>query len=318
MPYSEEKTYLVTGGAGFIGSHLCERLLNRGCKVICFDNLSSGREENILALKKNVNFSFIKGDANKLEDIEPIFEGNKLSGVFHYGAVVGVKRTLENPLSVLADINGIKNILELAVKNGMPKVVFASSSEVYGEPRELPEREDGQIDAKLPYASVKLIGENFLGAYHQQYGLKTCSLRFFNVYGPRQENSDYGFVVGIFIKQVLAGKRPTIFGDGSQTRDFVFIQDNIEAGIRAMESDKSIGQVVNVGKGSPVTIFELAEAVIGAAGQKGKITPEFTKNERIDIKHRAPEVSKMIDLLDFRPTVSLDDGLKDTIDYYKK
>ena len=312
-----KKTYLVTGGTGFVGSHLCESLLDKGNKVICLDNLSSGKIDNISEIKKNDKFVFIKGDANKIKDVEPIFKKYRFDGVFHYAAVVGVKRTLENPLSVLEDIDGIKNILELSLKNGKPKVIFSSSSEVYGEPKELPEKEDSVIDAKLPYASVKLIGENFFEAYWQKHNLKTCSLRFFNVYGPRQESSDYGFVVSIFIKQVLDGKSPIVFGDGSQTRDFVYIKDNIEASIRAMESDKSVGQVINIGTGESLTILDLAKMVIKCSGKEGKIKPKLVKNERIDIKHRSSEITKMIKLLDFHPAVSLEDGLLQTIDYYK-
>jgi len=313
----KSKIYLVTGGAGFIGSHLCEALLGKGNKVICFDNLSTGKTENISGIKNNANFIFIKGDANKIKDIEPVFKENNIEGVFHYAAVVGVKRTMENPLSVLEDISGIKNILELSLQNGKPKVVFSSSSEVYGEPKELPEKEDGPKNPISPYATVKLAGENFLEAYRLQHDLKTCSLRFFNVYGPKQESSDYGFVVGIFIKQVLNGKSPIVFGDGTQTRDFVYIEDNIEASIRAMESDESVGQIINIGAGNPVTIYDLANLVINCSNQKGKIKPEFAENKRIDIKHRSPEISKMIKLLGFHPAVSLEAGLKKTIDYYK-
>ena len=307
------KTYLVTGGAGFIGSHLSEKLISEGNKVVCFDDLSSGNMENISALIKNSECVFVKGNANKLKDIEPVFKKYKFDGVFHYAAVVGVKRTLENPLMVLEDVDGIRNILELSLKNGKPKIVFSSSSEVYGEPKELPEREDGSINPKMPYAAVKLIGEMFLEAYWKKYGLKTCALRFFNVYGPRQESSDYGFVVGIFINQVLAGESPVVFGDGSQTRDFVFIKDNIEACVRAMESDKSNGQVINIGTGRSLTIYDLANMVINCAGKKGKLKPKLVKTQRIDVRHRFPEVGKMIKLLNFHPKTSLEEGLKETI-----
>ncbi len=313
----KKKTYLVTGGAGFIGSHLCESLLNRGNKVICLDNLSSGKIDNISEIEKNDNFIFIEGNVNNIKDVEPIFKTNNIDGVFHYAAVVGVKRTLEDPLSVLEDVNGIKNILELSLKNGKPKVVFSSSSEVYGEPKELPEKEDGAINPKLPYAAVKLIGENFFKAYWQKYNLKTCSLRFFNVYGPRQESSDYGFVVGIFIKQVLEGKSPAVFGDGSQTRDFVYIKDNIEASLRAMKSDRSNGQIINIGTGRPLTIYDLANMVINCSSKKGKLKPKLVKIQRVDVKHRFPEVGKMIKLLSFHPLVPLENGLRETIDYYK-
>jgi len=307
----------VTGGAGFIGSYMCEELVKLGKKVICFDNLSTGSLNNILKLKNNKNFTFIEGDANKFDDLEPVFKKYKIDGVFHYAALVGVKRTMENPLAVMEDINGIKNVLELSLKYNKPKVVFSSSSEVYGEPERLPEKEDGPLNPRMPYAVVKLAGEKFLEAYSNKYNLKTCALRFFNVYGPRQESSDYGFVVGIFIKQVLSGNSPTIFGDGSQTRDFTFIDDNVEASWRAMQSEKANGLVINIGSGRPLTIYNLANDVIRACGFTGKISPKFVKVKRDDVRHRFPEVANMAKVLDFRPQTSLEEGLKRTILYYK-
>ena len=294
--------YLVTGGAGFIGSHMCDKLTSLGHEVVCFDNLSTG---------KNIREKFIKGDVNNINDLRPVFEQNNFDGVFHYAATVGVKRTIENPLMVLEDVKGIMNILELSLKHGKPKVVFASSSEIYGEPKEIPEREDGEIDPKMPYSVVKLIGEKFLEAYYKEHGLKTCSLRFFNVYGSRQENGGYGFVVGMFIKNVLNGLPPIVFGDGSQTRDFVYIDDNIEATWLAMQSDKANGEVINIGVGQPITILELANKIISLTGVD--IRPEFKENTRMDVIHRCPKVDKMIELLNFKPKVSLEEGLKKTI-----
>ena len=308
------KTVLVTGGAGFIGSHLCERLVKDGYQVICLDNLSAGRLDNIKDFQDKL--TFIQGDANNLVDLEPIFKDNKLDAVFHYAAVVGVRRTAENPLEVLDDIKGIRNIFGLALRYGKPKVVFASSSEVYGEPVEIPEKEDGHINPKISYAVVKLYGEKMVEAYWQKYQLPAVALRFFNVYGPRQESSDYGFVMGIFIKRVLAGQPPMIFGDGSQTRDFVFVDDNIEACVLAWQSEKTNGQVINIGTGKPTTILDLAEAVIEASGQT-QIKPEFVP-ARDDIKHRFPDIAKMQRLLNFRPKVSLKDGLRKTISYYQQ
>src|SRR3989338_3748514 len=206
---------LVTGGAGFIGSHLCEHVLKYGHEVICVDNLSTGQLKNIEHIKDKI--TFVQGDANSFDDLEPIFKNNKLGAVFD-------------------DIKGTRNILRLALQYGKPKIVFASSSEVYGEPVEIPEVEDGHTNAKLPYAVTKLYCEKLLEAYWQKYSLPTCSLRFFNVYGPRQESSDYGFVGGIFIKRVLQGLPPVIFGDGTQNRDFVFVDDNVETSIKVMES----------------------------------------------------------------------------------
>lgn len=311
---SKIKTILVTGGAGFIGSHLCEYLASRGDKVICFDNLSTGCLENINHIKDKI--IFVKGDTNNLDDLAPVFKQHHFDGIFHYAAVVGVRRTLENPIEVLEDIDGTRNILELAFNNGKPKVVFASSSEVYGQPVEIPEVEDGHVNPKIPYAVVKLYSEKLLEFYWKKYGLPTCSLRFFNVYGPRQESSDYGFVTGIFIKKVLQNQAPIIFGDGTQTRDFVYIDDNVYASVKALESETTNGEIINIGTGKPTTILDLAEEIIELGGKKDRLQVEFVP-PRDDIRHRFPDVSKMIRLLNFRPKTSLKDGLKKTIEWYE-
>jgi len=308
------KKILITGGAGFIGSHLCGRLARDGHEVICFDNLSTGRLDNIKEFQNQL--IFVQGDVNKQQDLEKVFQEYKPEAVFHYAAVVGVRRTAENPVEVLNDIEGVKNIFALALKYGKPKIVYASSSEVYGEPVEIPEREDGHINPKIPYAVVKLYGEKMVEAYWQKYKLPGCALRFFNVYGPHQESSDYGFVMGIFIKRVLAGEPPVIFGDGSQTRDFVYIDDNIDASILAWQSEASNGQIFNIGTGKPTTILDLAEEVIEAAGKSDKIKPEFAA-PRDDIKHRFPDVGKMQRLLNFRPRISLKEGLRKTVEWYQ-
>ncbi len=312
----EGKTALITGGAGFIGSHLCERLLGSGAVVVCFDNLSTGRESNIAHLKGNGNFHFILGDANKREDLESVFKDFQIDYVFHYAAIVGVKRTLEAPLEVLGDISGLNHILELSEKHKIKKLVFSSSSEVYGSPLELPEREDGAVNAKLPYAVVKLYGENLLQAYYEKRGLPTVALRFFNVYGPRQEGSEYGFVVGVFINQAINNVRPTIFGDGSQTRDFVYVDDNVEAAVRALYRNEANGQVINIGTGRPTTLVELAERIIEISGKK--ISPEFLPPRKIEVMHRWPQTSRMRALLDYVPKVSLEEGLRRTYEAYLK
>ena len=207
----KNKKVLVTGGAGFIGSHLCETLLETGNEVVCVDNLSMGSSENIknLSLKKKAlpkkystsdikgieseNFKFVKGDVTVLDDLKQVFNENDFDFVFHEAAVVGVKRTLENPLSVLKDIEGFKNVLELSKESGVKKLIFSSSSEVYGNPVEIPERENGHVNAKFPYATVKLIGEQYCRAYYETYGLKTTSLRFFNVPGYFKDDATLKF-----------------------------------------------------------------------------------------------------------------------------
>jgi UDP-glucose 4-epimerase len=229
-----------------------------------------------------------------------------------------VIRTVEDPLGVLEDIQGIKNILKLSYLYKVKKLMYSSSSEVYGEPVEIPEREDGHVNAKLPYAVVKLVGENFLRAYYQKLGLKTCAMRFFNVYGPRQDSSSYGFVTGIFIKQALKGDSLTVFGDGTQTRDFVYVEDNVNMSLLALLSDATDGEVINLGNGGPVTIADLAQRVINISDKK-ELKINFIQLDRGgEIKHRFPDVSKMKRLINYTPQYSLEDGLRKTYQWYKE
>ena len=306
---------LVTGGAGFIGSNLCRKLVEKGDTVTCFDNLSTGLMDNISALKKEKNFKFVKGDANK-KDIEAVFKKHSFDYVFHHAAVVGVKRTEEKPLDVLGDINGIRNILELSRKHDIKKVIYASSSEIYGQPVEIPEREDGIINPKIPYASVKLLGEKLLQGYYSKYGLRTTSLRLFNAYGPYQNSSPYGFVVSIFIRQTLSNKNPTVFGDGKQTRDFVFVEDNINATIKALESKEADGRVINIGSGKETTVLKLAETVIRLCNKKN-LKPEFLPERKDEILRRCADIRRMKELLGYETKFSLEQGIKKTIDFYK-
>lgn len=308
-----KKNILVTGGAGFIGSHLCEGLLKQGHSVTCMDDLSTGSKDNLSHLKEN--FQFVKGDANSLEDLKRVFLQNSFDTVFHYAAVIGVKRTLEHPLAVLNDVNGFQHLMALSRKHNVKQVIFSSSSEVYGEALQLPSKEEGQVNAQFPYAVTKMMGEKSLRAYYEEFGMNTTSLRFFNVFGPRQDSSPYGFVVGIFIKQILEGKSPTIFGDGMQTRDFVFINDNINATLKVLDNKKCAGEVMNIGCGKPITVLKLAEVLIKMMGSN--VRPVF-KDARCDIRHRAPDISKMKALTGYSPDYSLEQGLQKTIDYYKE
>ncbi len=311
-----QETCLVTGGAGFIGSHLCERLLRDGYKVVCLDDMSTGQAHHLDECKKSRHFTFIRGDANDANDLASAF-AQKPDFVFHYAALVGVQRTIDNPNKVLDDVNGINKIMELSRDAKVKRAIFASSSEVYGEPVELPEKEDGLVNPRMPYAVVKLYGEKRFKAAYDQYKVPTVSLRFFNVYGPRQDGTPYGFVTSIFIKQVLQGKRPTILGDGTATRDFVYIDDNIEAARLAMHNTNMVGQVINVGKGDRTTIKELAESVIKAAGMEGKLTPEYLPARPHDILHRTPDCTKIQKLLGFKPRTTLEEGLSKTLAWYK-
>jgi len=313
------KSVLVTGGAGFIGSHLAERLLKEGAKVIVFDDLSTGKLENLANVKNDPNFKFIEGDVNVYDDIRDVFLMNEIDYVFHLAAVVGVKRVQETPLICFKDIDGYKNILDLSLIKGVKKIVYSSSSEAYGEPVSLPEKEEGVHNpgARDTYALTKLVGENMFLGYNDQRGLPATALRFFNVYGPRQESSAYGFVTGVFIRQVLEGKPPTVYGDGMMTRDFIYVDDNIEAQIRALLADATNGQVINIGMGRQTTILDLAEKIINISG-RDDIQPVFVEGKRTDIRYRCPDVTKMKELIDYVPQIGLDEGLKRTFEWYQQ
>ena len=322
MTQIKGSTILVTGAAGFIGSHLVDALLEEGATVIGLDNLSTGTLDNLEDAKNNDAFSFVQGDANSRDDLASLFSQHSIDYVFHYAAVLGVKRVIEQPLLVLDDIQGFKYICELSKEHGVKKVVFASSSEAYGNTKELPLTEsnqnvlEGQNHETSLYAMVKLIGEGVMQTYNDKYGLPTCSLRFFNVFGPRQESSAYGFVVGIFLKKVLHNEAPTIFGDGYQTRDFIYIKDNIRLALKALMTPEANGNVINVGVGRQTTILDLAERLIKISGNDLK--PEFVEGRTQEIRYRSPDVGKMRKILNEQIEDKLDDNLRETYEWYKQ
>jgi len=314
-PELTNQTILVTWWAGFLGSHLCEKLLNNNSKIICVDNMQTGFQENIDIFANNPNYTFIKADCNNYDQMKKIFEENTINYAFHHAATVGVKLTNEKPLQVLKDADGIKYICKLCLEYKIGKLVFASSSEVYGEPQKLPESEDDPVSPHIPYAVVKLYGEHYLQSYYTQKWLRTTSVRFFNVYWPRQIWTAYGFVAGIFMNQVNQNQSPTIFRDGTQTRNFVFVDDNVNATITALTNKESDGEVINIWTGKPVTIVDLAEKIIKISGKnlKPKFVPTPDDNR---VNHRFPDISKMKKLLKYDPQFTLDEGLKITYDRY--
>ena len=310
------RTCLVTGAAGFIGSHLCERLLGLGCRVIAVDNLSTGRIENLAASQVHSRFICIKADVNRFDEVALVFGSEPIDYVFHLAALVGVKNVIERPLEVFKDIDGTKFLLALAHAQKVKKVVYVSSSEAYGEPISLPEREDGHLNPspRDPYGLTKLIGESMVYYYFKKYGMPGCSLRFFNVYGPRQSSSAYGFVAGIFIEKVLRGEPMVIFGDGTATRDFIYIDDNIEGIIRSMVSDLTHGEVLNIGSGLQTTIRDLATRVMRIAGREVPIINQPPRE--MEIKYRCPDITKLHRLTGFTPAVGLREGLSRTLEWY--
>lgn len=310
---------LVTGGAGFVGSHLVDRLLELGAgSVVVLDNLLTGKRENVDHHEADGRFVFIHGDANDRATLQTVFLTHRPQYVFHLAALVGVKRVEEQPLEVLKDLDGLRGIFELSHRHGVKKVLFTSSSEAYGEPVALPSAEHGPLNAnpRDPYALVKLIGENLCHHYWHKFNLPTVALRFFNVYGPRQESSGYGFVVSIFLDRVRKGLAPLIFGDGTATRDFVFYKDNIECILRAMVKQETNGETINIGKGAPTEIRELAEMIVKLSGKD--LAPEYHPPRKLEIKYRSPDTAKMEKLLGCKATTPLEEGLRITYAYLEE
>ena len=307
---------LVTGGARFLGSHVCDALIGKGAKVVCVDNLSNGKLANISHLRNNKNFRFYKKDANNFKQVSQVFSKERPDYVMHYAAMVGVKRTSEKPLEVFKDIEGIKNIAELSKKFKVKKILFTSSSEVYGEPVKLPISEDDTFNIKWPYGLVKIFGEQYFLAYYEKYGIPVTIVRFFNVYGPRQDFGDSGFVVSVFLKNALAGKELEVYGDGEQTRDFVFVDDNVRLTLKAFLNDKVNGRPMNIGSGKSISVIGLAKEVKKLiSGVKISLKPLRRKGE---IKYRTPDISFMKKMLKDNPKIDLNRGLLKTLEHFKK
>ena len=301
---------LITGGAGFIGSALAEKLAEKKENhIVIVDNFVTGIPEK-LPVSKHHNIKFIKCDVNRLEDISGVFYSFSFDYVFHYAALVGVKRTLENPVSVLEDIEGLKNILSLSKNTGVRRVYYSSSSEVYGEPVEFPQNEHTTpLNSRLPYAIVKNVGEAFLKSYHKEYGLEYTIFRFFNTYGPKQSKD---FVVSKFISRALKNREITIYGDGNQTRTFCYITDNIEATTSAFYNHKFVNDVVNIGGEQEISILNLAKTIIRTTYSTSRIVHQHALEEG-DMTRRKPDATKMKKLLN-HPLMSLEEGLKIVIE----
>jgi len=296
----------ISGVAGFIGSSLAEKLNQEEhiYDILGIDNLSTGELENIPQ-----GIKFIKCDVNNYADISEVFLANKFDYVFHYSACVGVARTQANPILVLNDIEGFKNILSLSKNTGVKHVYFSSSSEVYGESIHYPQNEDTTpLNSKLPYAIVKNIGETFLKSYHKEHGLNYTIFRFFNTYGKKQSPD---FVISKFIKAAQNNEDITIYGDGIQTRTFCYIDDNIDACIAAFKTGGAVNSVINIGGNSEVTILELAKLIITLTKSESKIVhlPALVEG---DMSRRLPDNTKMLELLG-RKLLPLADGIKKII-----
>jgi UDP-glucose 4-epimerase len=303
------KKVLITGGAGNVGSALAKRLTESGLyKVTVVDNLSTGNISNIAALPGE-RFEFVNADVNDINDISPIMSSRSFDFVFHYAAVVGVQRTLSNPVAVLRDIDGIKNILNLSKNTGVQRVFFSSSSEVYGEPVEFPQNEDTTpLNSRLPYAVVKNVGEAFLKSYYREYGLEYTIFRFFNTYGPNQSED---FVIPKFLRYAKEGIDIPIYGKGDQTRTFCHVRDNVDTVSRILIEGLCRCETINIGNDDEVSITQLAKLVIDLTGSTSKIIHKSPLKEG-DMTRRLPDISKMRAILG-RELVTIRQGIEEYI-----
>ncbi len=306
------KKVIITGGAGFIGSHLAEELVKRGYYVVILDNLSTGKRENITELLKNGNVEFIQGSITDLSLLQPMFRG--VQYVFHQAALGSVPRSVANPLaSHETNITGTLNVLLAARDNKVKKVILASSSSVYGDTPTLPKKEDMPPHPLSPYAVTKLSGEYYSQVFQEVYQLPTVCLRYFNVYGPRQDpNSQYAAVIPNFIKKANNSESPVIFGNGEQTRDFTFVKDVVAANILAAESE--ICGLFNISRGESVTINQIAKLISDLV--ENRVKPIYQKPRPGDVLHSLADVSRARSF-GYKSQYTLDMGLAETINWFK-
>ena len=317
IQFPKNTTFLVTGAAGFIGSNLCEAILNKGCKVKALDDLSTGKQENIDLFTDNPNYTFIKGDIKDLETCVKACEG--VDFVLHQAAWGSVPRSLEMPLFYNKNnIEGTLNMLEAARQNGVKKFVYASSSSVYGDEPNLPKTEGREGNLLSPYALTKRCDEEWAKLYTKFYGLDTYGMRYFNVFGRRQDpDGAYAAVIPKFLKQLMNGETPTINGDGKQSRDFTYIDNVIEANLKAcLAPHEAAGEAFNIAYGGREFLIDIYYGLTKALGVN--IEPNFGPDRKGDIKHSNADISKARKLLDYDPDYSFEDGIALAIDWYKE
>ena len=302
---------LITGGAGNVGGALARKLVeNKNYNVVIADNLLTGSKSK-LPSKDYSNWKFVHCDVNSYKEISELMLVNQFDYVFHYAAVVGVKRTQEQPIAVLNDIEGIRNILQLSKNSSVKRVFYSSSSEVYGEPVELPQHEQTTpLNSRVPYAVVKNVGESFFRSYQKVFGLPYTIFRFFNTYGPNQSKD---FVISKFLTAALQGDDITIYGNGSQTRTFCYVDDNINACLKIFEDNHMINDVINIGGAQEYKIIDVAKTIISLTGSSSKIIhlPPLPEG---DMTRRMPDNSKMLNILN-EQLISLEDGVKMMMDH---
>ncbi len=303
---------LVTGGAGFIGSWTVEKLISREYKVVILDNLAYGSIDNLSKVLDDI--VFINGDIRDSELLDKLFKKYRFYGVIHLAALVSVNEVSQKPYEGYSiNVYGTFNLLEMSRKYDVERFVYASSAAVYGDPLSLPISEDHPLYPKSLYGATKLAGEVLVNSYSINYGLSTISLRYFNVYGPRMKPGPYAGVIYIFIHNVIHNKPLTIYGDGLQTRDFIYVEDVAEANLLALESN--ITGSYNIGSGNDISIKDLAYKILGLMGRKD-LEIVYDKPRIGDIRYSLADISKAAQLLGWKPDTNFEEGLKRTIKYY--
>lgn len=306
-------TYLVTGGAGFIGSHIASALVKRGDRVRVLDNLSTGNRENLKAIGDG--FEFIEGDLVNPSDVARALEGVEV--VFHQAALASVPRSVDAPLDTNAScVTGTVTLLDGARKSGVRRIVYAGSSSVYGD-QPTPAKHERLLPMPLsPYAAAKVAAEYYCQAFTSTYGLETVTIRYFNVFGPRQDpKSQYAAVIPKFITEILAGETPTIFGDGKQSRDFTYIENIIHGNLLAADAPAAVGRTINVACGESFDLLQLMDGINKALGTSVK--PIFAPARVGDVRDSLADISVAREVLKYEPKIGFDEGLRRTVEYYK-
>jgi nucleoside-diphosphate-sugar epimerase len=307
---------LVTGGAGFIGSNLVEALLRQGHQVRVLDNFSTGKRENLVFEKDDPSLEIIDGDIRDLGTCQKATMG--IHYVFHQAALASVQRSLEDPLTTQAvNANGSLNILLAARDAGVKRVMYASSSSIYGDTPTLPKMEEMPPNPLSPYALQKYIGEQYCRLFSQLYGLETVSLRYFNIFGPKQDPSSvYSAVIPKFINALLHNDSPIIFGDGEQSRDFTYIDNVVHANLLAMSAERLQGEVMNIACGKRISLNQLLAILKEILGSKN--SPVYKESRKGDVRHSLADISRGKRLINYDPPVDIESGLQKTVDYFRK
>ncbi len=298
---------LVTGGAGFIGSHLVDNLLAKGFEVTILDNFSTGDPQNVRKHEKADNLTIVKGDIRNTVLVKEVTKNT--DAIFHEAALIDIPRSIKNPL-LFNDVNvsGTLNLLLASSKANIKRFIFASSAAVYGNLGSPKKTERTLTSPISPYAVSKLAAESYVQVFSRQYGLETVCLRYFNVYGPRQATTSYSGVIKAFIERLRKKEPPIIHGDGKQTRDFIHVNDVVSANILALESKKAVGEIINIASGSTTTIYELAMTLVHMTKME-QLEPIFVESRSGDIKHCTANIGKAKKLLGFHPEITLKEGL---------